>query len=54
MRYEADEDGMRDYCAIVQRIAYLDYEKNQLIAKLSEWENAHKIAEPETEEAPEQ
>ena len=54
MRYEADEEGMKQYSAIVQRIAYLDYEKNQLIAKLSEWEKAHEITEPETEEAPEQ
>ena len=54
MRYEADEEGMKEYSAIVQRIAYLDYEKNQLIAKLGEWEKAHEITEPETEEAPEQ
>lgn len=54
MKFEATENDMRAYSEIIQRIAYLDYEKNQLMAKLSEWENAHRIEEPDGEPAPEQ
>jgi hypothetical protein len=54
MIYQADENDMKAYCAIVQRIAHLDYQREQLLAQLSEWEQAHTVAEPETEEAPEQ
>ena len=54
MKFEATENDMKEYSAIIQRIAYLDYEKNQLMAKLSEWEQAHRIEEPDGEVIPEQ
>lgn len=47
MKFEADEQSMQEYSAIIQQIAYLDYQKNGLIQKLSDWEKAHSIAEPE-------
>ena len=51
MIYTADEDAMREYSAIIQQIAYLDYQRNELIKKLGEWETAHQIEgdEPQTE-----
>lgn len=47
MKFEADEQAMQEYSAIIQQIAYLDYQRNGLIQKLGEWEKAHSIAEPE-------
>ena len=51
MIYTADDEAMREYSAIVQQIAYLDYQRNELIKKLSEWETAHQIESdvPQTE-----
>lgn len=41
MIYTADDDGMKEYSAIIQQIAYLDYQRNELINRLGEWEKAH-------------
>ena len=54
MKFEADEQAMQEYSAIIQQIAYLDYQRNGLIQKLGEWEKAHRIEEPAEEPAPEQ
>ena len=43
MKYEATKEDMQAYSAIVQQIAYLDYERNELIKKLGEWETVHQI-----------
>ena len=41
MIYTADDEAMKEYSAIIQQIAYLDYQRNQLINRLGEWEKAH-------------
>ena len=50
MIYTADDDGMKEYSAIIQQIAYLDYQRNQLINRLGEWEKAHGQTPDETPE----
>jgi hypothetical protein len=56
MIFKASDEDMRVYSAIVQRIAHLDYQKEQLLAQMAEWEQAHAIPEeiPETEPGTEQ
>ena len=55
MIYTADEDAMKEYSAIIQQVAYLDFQRNQLIERLKAWEDAHKVEDvPGNEEAPEQ
>ena len=51
MKYEATKEDMQAYSAIVQQIAYLDYQRNELFKKLAAWETAHQIEgdEPQTE-----
>ena len=41
MIYTADDEAMREYSAIVQRIAYLDYQRNELVERLKAWEKSH-------------
>ena len=50
MIYTADDEGMKEYSAIIQQIAYLDYQRNQLIERLGEWEKAHGQAPAEPTE----
>ena len=45
MKFIASQEDMQVYSAIVQKIAYLDYERNQLTIQLNEWEQAHKFEE---------
>ena len=47
MIYTADEDAMREYSAIVQQIAYLDYQRNELVERLKAWEKSHGTEPPE-------
>lgn len=49
MKYEASEEDMKQYTALVSQLAYLEYQKNQILDKIRDWEYHHKI-----EEAPEQ
>lgn len=50
MIYTADDEGMKEYSAIIQQIAYLDYQRNELINRLGEWEKAHGQTPVETPE----
>lgn len=54
MIYTADDEAMREHSAIVQQIAYLDYQRNELVGRLKEWEKAHgaEPTEPTEEPAP--
>ena len=45
MIYTADDEAMKEYSAIIQQIAYLDYQRNELIKQLQAWEQAHLVAE---------
>ena len=52
--YRASQEDMQTYANLLRDLAVLDLQRNQVIARLSEWERAHAITEPETEEASEQ
>ena len=53
MIYTADDEAMKEYSAIIQQIAYLDYQRNELINRLGEWEKDHgQNPDEQTEEEP--
>jgi hypothetical protein len=43
--YLASEDDMRVYSDIVRNIAALDLQRDQLLNALSQWEQAHLVAQ---------
>lgn len=45
MMFKATDEEMKEYCAIIQNITYLDIQKEALLKQLEEWENKHKIEE---------
>ena len=53
-RFTADENELREYNGIVQRIARLRYEYDAAMAQLAAWEQAHgeEIPEAPAEETP--
>ena len=43
--YRATEDDMKAYSQIIQRLAVLDLQRNQVMQELQDWEQAHLVAE---------
>ena len=45
--YRANEDDMKAYSQIIQQLAVLDLQRNQVMQQLQQWEQAHIIEVPE-------
>lgn len=43
--YRANEDDMKAYSQIIQQLAVLDLQRNEVIKQLQAWEQAHLVAE---------
>lgn len=43
--YRANEDDMKAYSQIIQQLAVLDLQRNEVMRQLQEWEQAHLVAE---------
>ena len=41
--YHATQEDMQTYANLLRDLAVLDIQRNQVIARLSEWEQAHAI-----------
>ena len=41
--YRASQEDMQTYASLLRDLAVLDIQRNQVIARLSEWERAHEI-----------
>ena len=51
-KFVANENDMKQYTEIIQRLAFINMQRNQVVLELSQWEKAHAEEfpdEPQTE-----